>query len=90
MDKTFHINIITAEQTVYEGQVSSLVAPSPLGYFGILVNHAPLITDIYKGNITLREEQGKTKVFRFKGKGFLEVFKNKVTLLLDSLPGLSE
>lgn len=86
MDKTFHIYILTPERTVYEGAITSLIAPSSSGYLGVLAHHAPLITDISKGNITLKEDSGKTKVFRSKGRGFLEVLKDKVTLLLDSLP----
>lgn len=90
MNKTFEINIITPEQAVYEGAITSLIAPSSLGYLGVLAHHAPLITDIAKGDITLREDSGKTKIFRFKGKGFLEVIKNNATLLLDSFPRLVE
>jgi F-type H+-transporting ATPase subunit epsilon len=90
VDKPFQIHIITPEQAVYQGAITSLIAPSSLGYFGVWANHAPLITDIARGNITLRESAGKTKVFRSKGKGFLEVIKNKATLLLDCLPSLAE
>lgn len=90
MDKPFQISVITPEQAVYAGEITSLIAPSSLGYFGVWANHAPLITDIAKGSVTLRESSGKTKVFRSKGKGFLEVIKNKATLLLDCLPSLVE
>lgn len=90
MEKAFQINIITPEQAVYEGAITSLVVPSSSGYLGVWVNHAPLVTDIAKGKITLKENTGKTKVFRSKDKGFLEVLKNKATLLLDSLPSLME
>lgn len=82
MTKTFNVKIITPEKMTYEGKVTSVVAPSALGYFGIWANHAPLIAKLDAGRLTLIEETGKTVVLDVKQTGFLEVLMNNVTILL--------
>jgi F-type H+-transporting ATPase subunit epsilon len=85
MAKLFRISISTPQKSVYEGDVSSLVAPGELGYLGILANHAPLITNLVRGKITFKESSDKQTIIYSKGKGFLEVLENNVTLLLDDI-----
>jgi F-type H+-transporting ATPase subunit epsilon len=84
MAKTFELKIITPESTLYEGSVSSLVAPSKLGYLGVLADHAPLIATLGRGRITLKEGSGGQKAFDSKYDGILEVMNNRATILLSS------
>lgn len=84
-DKLFHVSIITPDKTIYEGRVQSLIAPGELGYLGILANHAPLITNLVPGKIILREKPDETNVLYSNGKGILEVLKNNVDILIDSV-----
>lgn len=86
MAKLFSLSIITPDKTVYEGKVSSLVAPSTLGYLGVLADHAPLIATLAAGKIILKEEPGGQRVFNSKGAGLLEIMKNNVTILLTDTP----
>lgn len=83
MEKLFQVNIITPEETVYKGEVLSLVVPAELGYLGVLVNHAALVTNLVPGRISFRDALGNLKTLDSKGRGFLEVLNNTVTLLLD-------
>lgn len=85
MESLFEINILTPEKTAYKGKISSLVVPAQLGYLGVLGNHAPLIARLMPGRISFKEESGKRTVIYSKGKGFLEVLKNNVTLLMDDI-----
>jgi F-type H+-transporting ATPase subunit epsilon len=82
MAGVFQLNILTPSKTVYKGAASSLIAPAELGYLGVLANHAPLITNLVPGKITFKEGSGRQTVVQSKTKGFLEVLKNNVTLLL--------
>lgn len=84
MDKVFTTSIQTREGSIYQDKVASLIAPGEIGYLGILANHAPLVTSLVPGNIILKEPSGKVTVFKNTGKGFLEVVKNSVLILLDS------
>lgn len=85
MAKLFNLSITTPDKTLYEGKVSSLVAPSKIGYLGVLADHAPLIASLTAGRITFREDSDEQKVFDSKGEGgLLEIMKNNVTILLSS------
>ncbi len=82
MAKPFEVNIIAPDGVKWSGKAVSLVAPSELGYLGVLADHAPLAANLGTGKITVREESGKTSEFRAEGKGFLSVFRNEVNILL--------
>jgi len=82
MAKTFKVGIYSPEQTIYSGEVVSLIAPSVEGYLGILAEHAPLAVKLSSGKITLRFPSGDIRVIDVSGPGFLEVARNQATLLL--------
>lgn len=84
-ENTLKITISTPFKTVYEGEGLSLIAPGELGYMGILVNHAPIISNLGPGKITIRETSGNVKLLTSKEKGVIEVFQNNVNILFDSL-----
>ncbi len=81
---SYTLKIVTPDEIFFEGQVEHVMLPGAKGYLGILTNHAPLVTPIEKGNLTYRDEQGKTESLKVEG-GFLEVSKNKVLVLTDSV-----
>ena len=75
--------IVTAERTVFEGDVDMVVAPGIQGQLGILPHHAPLITALTYGELVLHRE-GQDDEFIAIGGGFLEVGPDHVTILADS------
>ena len=85
MEKLFDTRILMPDRKVFEGRLSSLIAPGELGYFGILANHAPFITTLRPGKIMMRDEAGKAQYLYSSGNGYLKVSGNEVTILLDSL-----
>ncbi len=85
----YKLVIVTPEKRFYEDEVSSLIAPGSLGYLGILTDHAPLITELVPGKLTVKDSEGQEKVFALSG-GFLEVLKNNVTILADSIESVDE
>lgn len=84
MSKTFRLVIVTPEKTVYDSQVRSIVAPGELGYLGVLVDHAPLITSLKTGKLEVTDPSGTKTTTNLSG-GFMEVLKNTVTILADSI-----
>ena len=73
------ISVLSPEQTVYEGEATSVVAPAWNGQIGILRNHAPLMALL--GDGVLRIENGReTLTFRVSG-GFMQVVDNVITVL---------
>ena len=79
------LEVITPEKKVFEGEVISATFPGANGSFQVLKNHAPLISTCTTGVVkvkTLIEE----KTFTIDG-GVVEVLKNKVVLLAESILG---
>jgi F-type H+-transporting ATPase subunit epsilon len=79
----FRLSIVTTEKIIYEDSVGSIIAPGSVGYLGILSNHAPIITSLKPGILTVKDSAGKEIRFSVTG-GFLENSANKCTILADA------
>ncbi len=78
---TLHVTIVTAQQTVFDGEAEEVIAPGSEGQLGILPRHAPLLTTLATGELRLRE-RGVDEGLFVSG-GFLEVNNDRVTILAD-------
>ncbi len=76
------LEIISPDKKLYEGQVKSAIFPGAEGSFGVLNNHAPMISTLKKGKIEITEENDSKVEFEIKG-GVAEVINNKVIVLAD-------
>ncbi len=85
----FNLSIVTPEKIFYENEVASLIAPGIEGYLGILTNHAPLITAITPGKVTVKNESEEI-ITMSVSEGFLEVSANTATLLVDAVEYASD
>lgn len=78
-----YLEILTPDQKVFSGEITSVQVPGASGSFEVFINHATIISTLDKGNVTIRiakEEQ----VFAIDG-GVIEVLKNKVIVLAESI-----
>ena len=80
--------IVSQDRMVFEGDVDIIVAPGTEGEMGILPDHAPLLTTLDFGIITVRY-QGKEELFTVAG-GILEVQPDIVTVLADVAENVRE
>ena len=76
------LEIITAERQVYGEEVDMVIAPGIDGQLGILPHHAPLMTVLQPGEITIR--RGGSDDYLAVTGGFLEVLGNRVSILADA------
>lgn len=76
------LDIITPDSNLFSGEVSSIILPGIDGDLGVLSNHAPLITTLKNGNITITTQAGETQEFPTNG-GIVEVLNNKVIVLAE-------
>lgn len=83
MAKTMHCNVVSAEESLYSGDVQMVIATGDLGDLGITPGHAPLITTLKPGPVRLVFENGSDELFFVSG-GFLEVIPSQVTILADT------
>lgn len=88
--KLFPVSILTAEKIVYQGEIYALVVPAGLGYMGILADHVPLLSCVTPGKISIKKNpQDPGQDIAVKKKGFLEIARRGVTVLLaaeDEIP----
>jgi F-type H+-transporting ATPase subunit epsilon len=80
---TIHVDIVSAEGELYSGDAMMVFAPASQGELGIAPRHAPLLTLLKPGEVTVQTPDGERHHF-FVGGGALEVQPNKVTVLADT------
>jgi F-type H+-transporting ATPase subunit epsilon len=77
------LEILTPDKKVFEGEVNSVSLPGTMGSFEVLSHHAPLISTLEDGKLTVRGG-GKEDVFLIQG-GVVEVLNNKVMVLAEGI-----
>lgn len=83
MAKFLNISIVTPEKKVFEGKISSLVAPGIEGEFGVLPDHTPFITILKPGVVNYKKEDGSEELLAVSG-GYIEVNRDKIILLVET------
>ena len=76
------LEIITPEKKLFEGEVTSVKFPGTDGEFGVLNNHAPIISTLTKGSIVVIDNNKESKNFVING-GVIEMQNNKIIVLAD-------
>jgi F-type H+-transporting ATPase subunit epsilon len=79
---TLHVEVVTAEREIYNGEADMVVARGTEGVLGILPRHAALLTTLAIGE--MRIKLGDAEEPLFVAGGFLEVRDNVVTVLADT------
>ena len=82
MAKCFHLQIMTAEGTLLEGEASYCHIPTTAGSVGVLADHAPMLCAMPEGETFCRMEDGTEKTVRHSS-GVTNVRDNRVTILAD-------
>jgi len=82
-ERSFHLQIISPNRVVFEGEASSVSAPGTLGGFQVLFNHAPLLSALDAGALKVKDPQGVDTVYATGG-GYMEVRNNRVLVLVES------
>ncbi len=78
-----HLEIITPDKKIFEGDVSIVTFPGSDGSFQVMNNHAPLVSLLGQGIVEYKTNQQRQQV-TITG-GVVEVLKNKVILLADGV-----
>ena len=76
------LEIITPEDKLFEGEVTSVKFPGTDGEFGVLNNHAPIISTLTKGSIEVTDSNNESKSFEING-GVIEMQNNKIIVLAE-------
>jgi F-type H+-transporting ATPase subunit epsilon len=76
------VEIVTPERQYFCGEVDAVTVPGREGYMGILPGHAPLLSELKIGVITIRRN-GREEHF-FCSWGFVEVLTDRVSILAEA------
>ena len=79
---TFHFDLVSPERLLLSGEVVQVDVPGSEGDFGVLAGHAPMVTSLRPGVLTIKREGGEEKVVILGG--FAEVSPNGLTILADA------
>ena len=77
------LELLTPDKKVFSGDVVSVQVPGTQGSFEVLNNHAPIISTLETGNVKIKSKEG-ISTFMISS-GVIEVLKNKVVILAESL-----
>jgi len=83
MAATIQCDIVSAEEAIFNGTVTMVIASGEMGELGIAPRHAPLITRLKPGQVRVILEDGAEQGFYVSG-GILEVQPQVVTVLADT------
>lgn len=84
MANTIHVDVVSAEVSIFEGPAEFVVLPGETGELGIYPQHTPLITRIRPGAVRIKQAGSGAEEFVFVAGGILEVQPNRVTVLADT------
>lgn len=83
MAGTIHVNVVSAEESIFSGEAKFVALPGEAGELGIYPRHTPLITRIRPGAVRIETADGGEE-FVFVAGGILEVQPTTVTVLSDT------
>ena len=84
MAMTIHLDVVSAEESIFSGLAEFVVAPAKMGEVGIYPRHAPMITTIKAGVLRVKvPDQAEEQLFFISG-GLLEVQPGVITVLADT------
>ena len=83
MANTIHVDVVSAEESIFSGEATFVALPGEAGELGIYPRHTPLITRIKPGAVRIQKTDGGEE-FVFVAGGILEVQPTVVTVLSDT------
>jgi F-type H+-transporting ATPase subunit epsilon len=84
MANTIHVDVVSAEESIYSGEAEFVVLPGEAGELGVYPHHTPLITRIKPGSVRIKPAGGGAEELVFVAGGILEVQPRIVTVLADT------
>ncbi len=90
MADTYPLEVVTPERVIVSEEVSETIAPGSEGYLGVLAGHVPLMTLLVPGEVRAMLADGRTTCHIVVSGGFMEVARDRTTILADSAQRVDE
>ena len=81
---TLHVDIVSAEQSLYSGTAESVSVPGEMGELGIYPRHTPLLTRLRPGSVRIKLPDETEEELVYVNGGILEIQPFVVTILSDT------
>jgi F-type H+-transporting ATPase subunit epsilon len=81
---TIHVDVVSAEASIFSGEAEFVVLPGEAGELGIYPRHTPLITRVKPGLVQITPPGGGEKQSIFIAGGILEIQPKVITVLADT------
>ena len=88
-DHHLSLQLVSPNQDFFVGIIDMVVLPGEDGDFSVLPEHAPIITYLRPGKITITEERNKEHIY-FVGSGFVKLENNNCQVLVDYIKKSSD
>ena len=83
MAMTMHVDIVSAEKSIFSGTAEVLVAPAMMGEVGIHPRHTQMLTPLKPGEVRITKQGGEEEAIYVSG-GIMEVQPHVITILSDT------
>ncbi len=83
MAMTMHLDVVSAEESIFSGIVEEILAPGTMGDLGVMPRHSQLITTLKAGELRYKMKDGEVSLF--VAGGIMEVQPSIVTVLADTV-----
>lgn len=84
MAMTIHVDIVSAESSLFSGTAEFIAVPGELGELGIYPRHTPLLTRLKPGSVRIKKPDVAEEELIYVSGGVLEVQPHVVTILSDT------
>jgi F-type H+-transporting ATPase subunit epsilon len=84
MAMTVHVDVVSAEASIFSGLAEMVVAPGEMGELGIYPRHTALLTRIKPGSVRIKRPDQELEELIYVSGGMLEIQPGVVTILADT------
>src|SRR4030066_973892 len=84
MPMTVHVDVVSAEASIFSGLAEGVVVPGEMGELGIYPRHTALMTRIKPGSVRIKRPDQEQEELIYVSGGMLEVQPSVVTILADT------
>lgn len=84
MPMTLHVDIVSAEASIYSGIAEYVIAPAEMGEVGIYPRHTPMLTRLKPGSVRIKTPDRADEDLIYVSGGILEVQPGIITILSDT------
>jgi len=84
MAMTMHVDVVSAEESLFSGLAEFVVVPAEQGDIGVYPRHAPLMANLRPGSVRIQVPDQQEEVLIYVSGGLLEIQPHTVSVLSDT------